>query len=137
MRHSGKGTYSMATGNILLAEDEAALRFLLTETLKDEGYEITEAEDGQQAIDCLQSETFDLIILDYMMPERTGVEVCEWLRSHPNPNAQAPVILLTAKALEKDRERAKAAGVTQYIVKPFSPLQLLDTIGDMIRRGKP
>ncbi|CAG7614931.1 Transcriptional regulatory protein SrrA [Paenibacillus solanacearum] len=127
----------MAAGNILLAEDEAALRFLLTETLKDEGYEITEAEDGQQAIDCLQSETFDLIILDYMMPERTGVEVCEWLRRHPNPNAQAPVILLTAKALEKDRERAKAAGVTQYIVKPFSPLQLLDTIGDMIRRGKP
>lgn len=119
----------------MLAEDEAALRFLLTETLEEEGYEIKEAEDGQQALHCLQSEAFDLVILDYMMPERTGVDVCEWLRGNPNPNSQAPVILLTAKALEKDRERAKAAGVTQYIVKPFSPLQLVDTIEEMIRRG--
>ncbi|MCZ8523644.1 MULTISPECIES: response regulator [Paenibacillus] len=122
----------MANYHILLADDEAALRFLLTETLADEGYDITEAEDGQGALDHLQAKRFDLIILDYMMPERTGVEVCEWLRSHENPNRKTPVILLTAKALEKDRERAKAAGVTQYIVKPFSPLQLLDTVGDLI-----
>ncbi len=124
----------MAPGKILLADDEAALRFLLTETLAEEGYELTEAEDGAQALSHLQAQSFDLIILDYMMPERTGVEVCEWLRGHANPNADAPVILLTAKALDKDRERAKAAGVTQYIVKPFSPLQLLDTVEELIRR---
>jgi two-component system phosphate regulon response regulator PhoB len=125
----------MASHKILLADDEAALRYLLTETLLGEGYEITESEDGLEAITYLQSQAFDLIILDYMMPERTGVEVCEWLRSHPNPNQQAPVILLTAKALDKDRERAKAAGVTQYIVKPFSPLELVDTVQDLIERG--
>ncbi|MDQ1910319.1 response regulator [Paenibacillus sp. GD4] len=125
----------MENYRILLADDEAALRFLLTETLSDEGYRITEAEDGEQAKQYLESERFDLIILDYMMPERTGVEVCEWLRSEENANREAPVILLTAKALDKDRERAKAAGVSQYIVKPFSPLQLLDIVEELIRKG--
>lgn len=123
----------MASYKILLADDEAALRFLLTETLADEGYDITEAADGKEAVERLQDVPYDLVILDYMMPEQTGVEVCEWLRSHDNPNRDAPVILLTAKALEKDRERAKAAGVTQYIVKPFSPLQLLDTVEGLIQ----
>lgn len=125
----------MAGYKILLADDEAALRFLLTETLAEEGYDITEAEDGREALEYLQAEKYDLIILDYMMPERTGVEVCDWLRNHPNPNGEAPVILLTAKALDKDREMAKAAGVTQYIVKPFSPLQLVDTVEALIQKG--
>ena len=62
----------MSAYKILLADDEAALRFLLTETLSDKGYVITEAEDGQQAIEQLGKEAYDLIILDYMMPERTG-----------------------------------------------------------------
>lgn len=124
----------MSAYKILLADDELALRFLLTETLSDEGYVITEVEDGQQAIDQLSQEAYDLIILDYMMPEATGVEVCTWLRQSDNVNRDLPVILLTAKALEKDKEKAKAAGVTTYIVKPFSPLQLLDTIGQLLQR---
>ncbi|MCR8636662.1 MULTISPECIES: response regulator [Paenibacillus] len=122
----------MGNYKILLADDELALRFLLTETLADEGYEITESEDGKEALGYIQRERYDLIILDYMMPELTGVEVCEWLRNHENPNQTAPVILLTAKALEKDRERASAAGVSTYIVKPFSPLQLVDTVQQLI-----
>ncbi|MBD0380032.1 response regulator [Paenibacillus sedimenti] len=122
----------MSFQKILLADDEISLRFLLMETLSDEGYEITEVEDGQQAIEQLQKESYDLIILDYMMPERTGVEVCEWLRRSDNANRDLPVILLTAKALEKDKEKAKAAGVTTYIVKPFSPLQLLDTVQQLL-----
>lgn len=121
---------------ILLADDETALRFLLTETLADEGYAITETEDGQQAKDKLQQETYDLVILDYMMPEKTGVEVCEWLRGSDSPNRDIPVILLTAKALEKDKEKAKAAGVTSYVVKPFSPLQLIDTVGSLLGDGE-
>ncbi|MFD0697343.1 response regulator [Paenibacillus sp. GCM10027628] len=122
----------MSVHKILLADDEIALRFLLTETLSDEGYEITEVEDGLQAIEQLQKQSYDLIILDYMMPERTGVEVCEWLRQSGHANQDLPVILLTAKALEKDKEKAKAAGVTTYIVKPFSPLQLLDTVQQLL-----
>ena len=124
----------MSVYKILLADDEIALRFLLTETLSDEGYAISEVEDGQQAMEQLQKETYDLIVLDYMMPERTGVEVCEWLRNSDNVNRDIPVILLTAKALEKDKEKAKAAGVTTYIVKPFSPLQLIDTVGLLLQR---
>ncbi|MGC5328503.1 response regulator [Brevibacillus sp. SYSU BS000544] len=120
---------------ILLADDEASLRFLLTETLEDDGYDISEAEDGQQALHYISKQKYDVIILDYMMPEKTGVEVCEWLRKNENLNQDVPVVLLTAKAQEKDRERAQQAGVTTYIVKPFSPLHLLDVIEDLIAKG--
>ncbi|MGO0061804.1 response regulator [Brevibacillus fluminis] len=122
----------MKTATILIADDEGALRFLLTETLADEGYEVQEAADGQEALDQLKAKRFDLIILDYMMPELTGIEVCEWLRGMENPNQHTPVILLTAKAQEKDRERARDVGVSRYMVKPFSPLQLLDVIAELL-----
>lgn len=125
----------MPTINLLIAEDEATLRFLLTETLADEGYTVTETSDGREAKSQLEQEAFDLIILDFMMPELTGVEVCEWLRNSDNPNRDKPVILLTAKAQDKDRERAKQAGVTAYIVKPFSPLHLLDIVEQLISKG--
>lgn len=123
----------MSAYKILLADDEIALRFLLTETLSDEGYDITEVEDGLQAVQHLEKNIYDLVILDYMMPERTGVEVCEWLRSSTSPNRDLPVILLTAKALEKDKEKAKSAGASTYIVKPFSPMQLVDTVRQMVK----
>lgn len=123
----------MSAYKILLADDEIALRFLLTETLSDEGYDITEVEDGLQAVQHLEKNIYDLVILDYMMPERTGVEVCEWLRSSKSPNRDLPVILLTAKALEKDKEKAKSAGASTYIVKPFSPMQLVDTVRQMVK----
>jgi CheY-like chemotaxis protein len=122
----------MSAYKILLADDEIALRFLLTETLSDEGYDITEVEDGLQAVQHLEKNIYDLVILDYMMPERTGVEVCEWLRNSTNPNRDLPVILLTAKALEKDKDKAKSVGVSTYIVKPFSPMQLVDTVRQMV-----
>jgi CheY-like chemotaxis protein len=122
----------MISKKILLADDELALRFLISETLIDEGYEITEASDGQEAIDCLHENEYDLIILDYMMPAKTGIEVCTWLRNSESINKDKPVILLTAKALDKDKEQAIAAGVTTYYLKPFSPLQLISTIKLMI-----
>lgn len=122
----------MATATILIADDEVALRFLLTETLSDEGYTVVEATDGREALDHLKSQSFDLVILDYMMPEMTGIEVCAWMRSSDNPNQQSPVILLTAKAQEKDRERANDVGVSRYMIKPFSPLQLLDVIAELL-----
>lgn len=126
----------MAPIRLLLADDEVSLRFLLSETLSDEGYDIAEAEDGTEAVACLAGQRFDLVILDYMMPGKTGIEVCEWLRhDEGNPNRHIPVILLTAKALEKDRERARAAGVDAYIVKPFSPLRLLESVGQLVQSG--
>lgn len=122
----------MKKATILIADDEAALRFLLRETLRDEGYVVIEAKDGREAQGAIQSESLDLIILDYMMPELTGVEVCSWLRSSNHPNQQVPVILLTAKAQEKDRDHAIDVGVSRYMIKPFSPLQLLDVIEGLL-----
>lgn len=119
---------------ILIAEDEIALRFLLSETLVDEGYEVEETEDGQEAIERLQSRAYDLVILDYMMPEKTGVEVCAWLRKTGNPNQQTPVILLTAKAQEKDRQNALDSGVNAYVTKPFSPLKFLQVIEEILEK---
>ncbi|HZG77649.1 MAG TPA: response regulator transcription factor [Paenibacillus sp.] len=113
---------------IMLADDELALRFLISETLTEEGYEVQEAEDGGEAVRLLGADSFDVIILDYMMPELTGIEVCRWLRSSGGPNREKPVILLTAKAQQKDKEQAIEAGATEYMVKPFSPLQLLDLV---------
>ncbi len=113
---------------IMLADDELALRFLITETLAEEGYEVKEAEDGREAVRLLESEPFDVVILDYMMPELTGVEVCAWLRRTEGANREKPVILLTAKAQQKDRDQALEAGATEYMVKPFSPLQLLELV---------
>lgn len=122
----------MSSFQILIAEDEPALRFLLLETLEDEGYQVTEAEDGGLAREKLAEQPYDLIILDYMMPEATGIEVCEWLRASDSVNVDKPVILLTAKAQEKDRIRAEQAGITLYISKPFSPLQLLDAVEELL-----
>jgi len=121
------------THKILLADDEMALRFLLTETLEDEGYQIEEAEDGKTTIDLLQENEYDLIILDYMMPEYTGIEVCEWLRKSDSKNKDKPVLLLTAKAQQSDRDRAMQAGVTSFITKPFSPLQLIEVVEQLIK----
>lgn len=120
----------MSNKKILVADDEAALRLLLSETLEEEGYTVVEAEDGGEAESKLALDRFDLIILDYMMPIKTGVELCGWLRKSGTVNQDCPVILLTAKTQEKDRQNASQAGVTSYITKPFSPLQLLQLVDD-------
>lgn len=122
---------------ILIAEDEMVLRFLLTETLEEEGFDIDEAEDGRLAIDSLRYGEYDLVILDYMMPEATGIEVCRWLRAEGGINAQKPVILLTAKAEEKDREEARQAGVSIFVSKPFSPAELTEIVHDLTGEGAP
>lgn len=125
----------MQKKKILIAEDEMVLRFLLTETLEDEGYDIDEAEDGKLAMDSLRYGDYDLIILDYMMPEATGIEVCRWLRSEGGINANKPVILLTAKAEEKDRDLAMRVGVSKFISKPFSPIELAEVVRDLVGGG--
>ncbi len=121
----------MQKKKILIAEDEMVLRFLLTETLEDEGYDIDEAEDGRLAMDSLRYGEYDLIILDYMMPEATGIEVCRWLRGEGGINANKPVILLTAKAEEKDRDLAMQVGVSKFISKPFSPIELAEVVREL------
>jgi signal transduction histidine kinase len=112
---------------ILIADDEPSLRMLTRITLDDPEYRILEAEDGSTALELARSEKPDLLILDWMMPGLTGIEVAHSLRQDPQ-TATIPIIMLTAKGQDTDKAQGRAAGVSAYLVKPFSPLELLQQI---------
>lgn len=116
---------------ILLAEDEDILRMLVLDTLEDEGYTIEEAHDGQEAYEKLSENDYDLVILDYMMPRMTGLEVIEKTRNVLN-NKGIKIMILSAKNQQTDRERINQAGADYFMSKPFSPQQLLETIGEIL-----
>ncbi|OUS08844.1 two-component system response regulator [Rhodobacterales bacterium 52_120_T64] len=118
------------TKRILIAEDEAYLRLLILqsiEELEDEGVEISMAEDGAQALEYINSEHPQLVLLDVMMPFVNGFEVCQKVRSDPNL-PQPYIILLTAKGQEYDKLRGNQAGADVYMTKPFNPDELLSAV---------
>jgi CheY-like chemotaxis protein len=119
---------------ILIADDEPQLRLLVRTTLEDEDYEIYEAEDGQQALEMADQVKPDLFLLDNMMPIRDGISVCKELRSNPQ-FCDRPVIMLTAKSQQQDIAIGKAAGVNHYLTKPFSPLELMTLIEEILLDG--
>ena len=112
---------------ILLADDEKPLRILVHTTLDSPEFKILEASDGVEALEVARRERPDLLVLDGMMPSLTGLEVARQLRLDP-ATACIPIIMLTAKGQEADRELAAKAGITAYLVKPFSPLELLERV---------
>jgi len=116
---------------ILLVEDDAMMRALLAATLAPETYELLEAEDTHSAMELLQSEHPSLVILDVTLPDGDGLGVCRSIKQDSELH-DTSVILLTAAAQESDRERGLAAGADRYITKPFSPLQLLVTIEELL-----
>ena len=115
---------------ILLADDEANLRMLARITLDDPAYRILEAEDGFAALTLARDERPDLLVLDWMMPGLSGIEVARLLRQDPT-TAHIPVIMLTAKGQETDRAQGRDIGVHAHLVKPFSPLELLQKIQEI------
>ncbi len=116
---------------VLVADDEDALRLLARETLEMEDINILEAVDGQEALDLVRSERPDLILLDVAMPGLTGFEVCEALKSDPATSGII-VVMLTAHGQSTDRERAAAVGADHFMTKPFSPVQLLRLIAQIL-----
>ena len=112
---------------ILIADDEESLRTLIETTLEAPGLRILHACNGQQAMDLARAEHPDLILLDWMMPGITGIEVAEALRAQSS-TADIPILMLTGRDREKDRQRGLALGIGAYLVKPFSPLQLLECV---------
>jgi len=112
---------------ILLADDDATLRELARLTMNDPEYCIIEAGDGVEALDLARTKRPDLLILDWMMPHLNGIDVARSLQQDPT-TASIPVIMLTAKGQEKDKELGHAVGVHSYLVKPFSPLDLRERI---------
>lgn len=117
---------------ILLAEDEEILRMLIVDTFEDEEYEIIEAADGQEAMDLFCQNSYDLIILDYMMPILTGLEVIEKIRA-TEENQHVKILMLSAKSQQYEQDRVLAAGADYFMAKPFSPLQLLNKVGEILK----
>lgn len=119
----------MGSKKILVVDDEEILRMLITDTLEFEGYTIEEAEDGRQGYEKITSNRYDLILLDYMMPHLTGMEVLEKMQSLA---LEVPVIMLTAKAQQADREMAHSYGANYFMPKPFSPAELVTLVNQIL-----
>lgn len=112
---------------ILLADDDTPLRTLLQITLGTADYQVLESADGLSALRAARSERPDLIILDWMMPGMTGLEVAETLR-RDTLTQSIPIIMLTARDEVEDERRARALGIYGFMVKPFSPLEFLNMV---------
>lgn len=115
---------------ILVVDDEEILRMLICDTLEDTGYDMDEAEDGIEALKKISQQTYDLIILDYMMPNLSGIEVIEELPMEVTQ--KTPILMLTAKAQESDRQIALEKGANYFMSKPFSPIELLGLVEDIL-----
>ncbi|WP_339854045.1 phosphate regulon transcriptional regulator PhoB [uncultured Nisaea sp.] len=127
---------NMMHPKILIVEDEAPIVTLLRYNLEREGFEVLEAGDGEEAMLLAMEKSPDLILLDWMLPLLSGVEVCRRLRRTPETKA-VPVIMLTARGDEGDRIRGLNAGADDYITKPFSPSELIARIRAVLRRTRP
>ncbi|MGG5253478.1 response regulator transcription factor [Neobacillus sp. SM06] len=117
---------------ILLAEDEEILRMLVTDTLEDEDYLVDEAEDGLEALNLFSEHHYDLIILDYMMPGMTGLEVIKEIRNSP-VKQETKILMLSAKSQQFEQEKVLDAGADFFIAKPFSPIELLAKIKEILQ----
>jgi signal transduction histidine kinase len=125
-----------AQQTVLIAEDEELLAKAIAATLDLEGLETIIVPDGEQALELARSMQPNLILLDVMMPGRSGIEVCATLKTNP-ATAAIPVIMLTARAEKEDRAVGIAAGADAYITKPFSPVGLIDLVKEVLDRGAP
>jgi two-component system alkaline phosphatase synthesis response regulator PhoP len=116
---------------ILLVDDEANLRILVSTTLDEAQYRIIEATDGTAALELARQQRPDLLVLDWMMPGLNGIDVVQALRQDP-VTAHIPIIMLSARGQETDKERGRSVGTSAYLVKPFSPLELLRTVEEIL-----
>ncbi len=119
---------------ILVAEDDTHILNGLVATLESEGYQVTTAIDGNRAIERFDANTFDLVMLDIMMPGMSGYDVCRKIRSH---DPHVPIIMLTAKGEEIDKVVGLQLGADDYITKPFGVHELLARIAAVLRRSTP
>ena len=122
--------------NILIVEDEEALTLLLRYNLETQGYEVETITRGDEADTRLREGTPDLVILDWMLPGLSGIELCRRLRARPETR-QLPIIMLTARGEESERVRGLSTGADDYIVKPFSVPELLARVNALLRRASP
>ncbi len=118
------------TAKILVADDEQNITKLLRLYLRQEGYEVVVAHDGREALDRFATELPDLVLLDLMMPELGGIEVCTEIRK----TSDVPVIMLTARSEDVDKIVGLEMGADDYITKPFNPRELVERVKAVLRR---
>lgn len=121
---------------ILVVEDEEALQALLHYNLTRAGFEVRVASDGDEAVLALKEDPPDLVLLDWMLPRLSGLEICRRIRHRPDLR-DLPVILLTARGEEEDRVRGLETGADDYVSKPFSIPELIARIHALLRRSRP
>ncbi|HVI32392.1 phosphate regulon transcriptional regulator PhoB [Phenylobacterium sp.] len=122
--------------HILVVEDEDSLSTLLQYNLEKEGYDVAVAGDGEEALLLVDERLPDLIVLDWMLPKVSGIEVCRRIRQRPEAR-NVPIIMLTARGEETDRIRGLDTGADDYVVKPFSMTELAARIRAVLRRLRP
>jgi two-component system phosphate regulon response regulator PhoB len=121
---------------VLVVEDESALITLLRYNLEREGFRVAEAKDGEEALLVARGQKPDLVLLDWMLPLLSGLEVCRQLRRMPETRG-TPIIMLTARGEEGDKLRGLDSGADDYVTKPFSPSELIARIRAVMRRTRP
>jgi two-component system phosphate regulon response regulator PhoB len=121
---------------ILLVEDDANLVELIRYNLDKEGFDVVSTPDGEEALVLAEEERPDVVVLDWMIANLSGIEVCRRLRRAPE-TASLPIIMLTARAEEGDRVRGLETGADDYVTKPFSPRELVARVRALLRRLRP
>ena len=121
---------------VMIVEDEASLLTMLRYNLEKEGYNVTEASDGEEAVTVADETPPDAVILDWMLPRMSGLEVCRQLR-RKNETRSVPIIMLTARSEETDKVRGLNVGADDYMTKPFSMPELIARVRALLRRAKP
>jgi two-component system phosphate regulon response regulator PhoB len=124
------------SANVMLVEDEPSLAELLAYNLEAEGYSVSTAESAEEAELLMAESSFDLMVLDWMLPGASGLELCRRLRQSGKAE-RMPVLMLTSRGEEVDRVRGFATGADDYVVKPFSVPELLARVKALLRRASP
>ncbi|MEZ5770874.1 two-component system phosphate regulon response regulator PhoB [Defluviimonas denitrificans] len=126
----------MQTPSVLVVEDEPAQREILAYNLEAEGFRVQQADNGEEALLIVAEETPDLIVLDWMLPNVSGIEVCRRLKSRAETKA-VPIIMLSARSEETDLVRGLETGADDYMVKPYSVAELMARVRTQLRRSRP
>jgi two-component system alkaline phosphatase synthesis response regulator PhoP len=123
---------SIVTSRVLLIEDEEALRLFVGDSLRNEGYAVDYASDGQEGLEKAMQLPVDLIILDLMLPRKDGYEVCQAIRA---AGRDAPILMLTARSRIEDTVKGLKIGADDYVTKPFNMTELMARVGALLRRA--
>ncbi|GGH43595.1 phosphate regulon transcriptional regulatory protein PhoB [Frigidibacter albus] len=124
------------TPSVLIVEDEPAQREVLAYNLEAEGFRVAQAENGEEALLLVSEDRPDLIVLDWMLPNVSGIEVCRRLKSRSETRG-VPIIMLSARSEEVDRVRGLETGADDYVIKPYSVVELMARVRTQLRRTRP